>query len=196
MKKNDLNQNYWEHRYRTNSTGWDIGAISTPLKSYIDQIKQRDLKILIPGAGNGHEVEYLWDKGFRNLYAADIAKTALQNLKSRVSDFPEDRLLHCNFFDLDTTFDLIIEQTFFCALEPGLRTSYVKKMNTLLNPSGKLVGLLFNFPFTTTGPPFGGDIDEYTKLFSPQFYLRVIEPSLNSVNARMGKELFFIFEKK
>jgi hypothetical protein len=45
--------NYWEERYLKNEIGWDIGAVSTPLKEYIDQLTNKACRILIPGAGNG-----------------------------------------------------------------------------------------------------------------------------------------------
>ena len=34
----DLNQAYWEERYHNHQTAWDIGAISPPMKSAIDQL--------------------------------------------------------------------------------------------------------------------------------------------------------------
>ena len=94
------------------------------------------------------------------------------------------------------TFDLILEQTFFCALDPNLRKSYVSKMEKMLNPNGKVSGLLFNFPLTEVGPPFGGSIEEYQKLFSGKFKIKTLEKAHNSIKPRADKELFFIFEKK
>ena len=58
----ELNSNYWESRYQKKEIGWDAGKITTPLKEYIDQLTNRDLKILIPGAGNGYEFDYLIQK--------------------------------------------------------------------------------------------------------------------------------------
>ncbi|MDX1544111.1 MAG: SAM-dependent methyltransferase, partial [Christiangramia sp.] len=49
-----MNSEFWSTRYRDNRTGWDIGYISTPLKEYIDQLEDKELKILIPGAGNSY----------------------------------------------------------------------------------------------------------------------------------------------
>jgi thiopurine S-methyltransferase len=191
-----LNKTYWENLYQTQDTGWNIGHISTPIKTYIDQLEDKTLKILIPGAGNSYEAEYLYNNGFKNLYVLDIAKQPLENLKQRVSGFPETHLLQHDFFELDDTFDLIIEQTFFCALNPDLRSQYVHKMSELMKPKGKLVGLLFNFPLTQEGPPFGGSKEEYITRFSNNFNLKTLESSYNSIKPRAGKELFFIFEKK
>ena len=71
-----------------------------------------------------------------------------------------------------------------------------KKMHELLNPGGKIAGLLFNFPLTEKGPPFGGSIEEYKSLFSGAFKLKILEKAYNSIKPRANKELFFIFDKK
>jgi len=191
-----LNKTYWENLYETKDTGWNIGDISTPIKTYIDQLENKTLKILIPGAGNSYEAEYLWKNGFTNLYILDIAKQPLENFKTRVPDFPKDQLLFKDFFNLEDTFDLIIEQTFFCALDPDLRSQYVNKMSQLIKPKGKLAGLLFDFPLSNDGPPFGGSNEEYISRFSNDFNLKTLEKSYNSIKPRADKELFFIFEKK
>ena len=187
--------NYWEERYQKGEAGWDAGSITTPLKDYIDQLIDKNLKILIPGAGNGYEFDYLIENGFQNVYVIDIAETPIQNIKIRKPEFAS-HLIHSDFFDLDMTFDLILEQTFFCALPPKMRPKYVKKMASLLNPNGKLMGLLFDFPLTTEGPPFGGSKPEYLNLFSDKFNIKILEKAHNSIKPRKNKELFFIFEVK
>lgn len=192
-----LNRDFWEQKYEDGDMGWDIGYISTPLKEYIDQLTDKNLKILIPGAGNGYELLYLVENGFSNVFVIDIAKQPLEHIKSRIPNFPQDHLLEGDFFDLElNNFDLILEQTFFCALDPGLRKSYVLKMKQLLKPSGKLTGLLFNFPLTKSGPPFGGSIAEYKLLFKEHFNIKILESAFNSIKPRADKELFFIFEPK
>ena len=141
-----LDENFWDSRYKSGNTGWDIGEISTPLKEYFDQLTVKTIKILIPGGGNSYEAEYLHQKGFTNVFVIDLSETALLNLEKRIPSFPKNHLIHANFFNLVDTFDLIIEQTFFCALSPNLRTKYAIKMNEILKPKGKLVGLLFCVP--------------------------------------------------
>ena len=191
----ELNKTYWETRYQNNETGWDTGTITTPLKEYIDQLANKDLKILIPGAGNGYEFDYLIQKGFTNVFVIDIAPSPLESIKKRNPKYSNQIVLG-DFFELDETFDLILEQTFFCALNPKLRPNYVSKMHQLLRSNGKLVGLLFDFPLTHEGPPFGGSLEAYLKLFSAQFHLKTIEKAYNSIKPRENKELFFIFEAK
>ncbi len=187
---------YWESRYRDNVLGWDIGYISTPIKEYIDQLQDTSIKILIPGAGRGYEALYLHNKGFRQTYVVDIASLPLQHLQKQCPEFPGDHLLETDFFDLaEDEFDLVLEQTFFCALDPDLRPGYVKKMHEILKPGGILAGLFFDFPFASGGPPFGGNLKEYQDLFQERFRIRTLERAYNSIPPRQGKELFFIFEK-
>ena len=191
-----MNKDFWSSRYKEGNTGWDIGHISTPLKEYINQLNHKELKILIPGAGNSYEAEYLFNKGFREVYVCDIAEEPLKNLKERIPDFPEDQLLNKDFFELEASFDLILEQTFFCALPVNKRADYAKQMHSLLKPNGVLAGLLFNFELKPDGPPFGGSKAEYLTYFSPYFKIDILEPCYNSIPPRQGNELFFKFRKK
>jgi thiopurine S-methyltransferase len=91
---------------------------------------------------------------------------------------------------------MILEQTFFCAIPPNNREMYARKMHELLKPKGILTGLLFNFPLTDDGPPFGGSIEEYLDLFDPYFLVNFMETAQNSIKPREDKELFFIFENR
>lgn len=191
-----LTSEFWEEKYQLNKTGWDLGEVSPPIKAYIDQLTNKGLKILIPGGGNSYEAEYLFQNGFQNVCIIDLSKTALENLKKRVPDFPSENLIHGDFFELQQSFDLIIEQTFFCAIDPSLRPKYALKMHEILRPKGKLVGLLFEAKLNEDHPPFGGTLDEYYTCFSPFFNFSRLENSYNSIESREGKELFFIFKKK
>lgn len=189
---------YWEERYKKQETGWDLGQISPPLKAYFDQIpeEQKDQKILIPGAGHGHEAVYLWQHGFTNFTLLDFSETAFAKINQDHPNFPTKWLCVQDFFDHTETYDLIIEQTFFCALNPDLRSAYAKKMRDLLKPEGKLVGLLFDRDFDHDGPPFGGNQNEYRTFFAPYFNLKILERCYNSIKPRQGSELFFIFENR
>ncbi|MBU2940457.1 SAM-dependent methyltransferase [Lacinutrix sp. C3R15] len=192
----DLTEGFWDNRYKTLDIGWDLGKISPPLKNYFDQLTNKNLRILIPGGGNSYEAEYLHHKGFNNVYVVDLSKTALKNIKTRVPSFPSSHLIQNNFFDVDMRFDVIIEQTFFCAIHPSLRLSYAAKLFEILHAKGKVVGLLFNVPLKDTKPPFGGCKKEYLQHFNPYFDIKIMEEAKNSVVARQGKELFFIMQKK
>ena len=192
----DLNEEYWNNRYAENNSGWDIGKVSTPIKEYIEKIKNKELTVLIPGAGNGYEAEFLFRCGFKNCYVLDFAEIPLLNIKKRMPDFPVNQLIQQDFFLHIGKYDLVIEQTFFCAIDPALRKLYAQHMKSLLKPNGKLVGLLFNDTLNNTPPPFGGSKEEYTILFSELFDIKVMEPCYNSIKPRQGRELFVIMQVK
>ena len=128
-----MNKDFWSEKYSNNTIGWDVGEITTPLKEYIDQLEDKNIKILIPGAGNSYEAEYLHNQGFTQVFVLDLAKEPLDNLLKRAPTFPKKHLLQGDFFDLELQFDLILEQTFYCALNPQLRDAYVEKMKKLLS---------------------------------------------------------------
>jgi len=196
MTKNQkLDQSFWSEKYQSNQMGWDIGAVSTPIKEYIDQLEDKHASILIPGAGNAYEAAYLFEQGFTDISIVDIAKEPLDNFRKEVPDFPKDKILQEDFFNHKGTYDIIFEQTFFCAIDPSLRVGYIDKMKDLLKPGGKLVGLLFDFRLDNIGPPFGGSEDAYTIDFRKRFHLKTLAPCYNSIKPRQGKELFIIFEK-
>lgn len=181
---------YWNSRYESGNTGWDIGYVSLPLKEYIDQLPDKTIKILIPGAGNAYEAEYLHNRGFTDVTVLDISIKAIEQFKRRVTDFPSEKLLNMDFFGLNDTFDLILEQTFFCALPKTFRFQYAEKMSKLLNHRGKLVGVLFNIPLFEDHPPFGGNIFEYEQYFKPFFEFVTFEACYNSIPERGGNEVF------
>ncbi|WP_062061051.1 methyltransferase domain-containing protein [Aquimarina longa] len=191
-----LDKKYWKNRYHDKQTRWDIGFASPPLITYFDQLINYNTKILIPGCGNAYEAEYLFRKGFKNVYILDHVEDVLLNFKKRCPEFPSDNLICDDFFKHTNTFDLIIEQTFFCAIPPEQREEYVQKMAALLSSKGKIVGLLFDTKFNHKGPPFGGRKKEYELLFSNYFTIKTLENCYNSIDPRMGNELFFIFEKQ
>jgi len=193
----ELNKEYWNNRYIQKQTGWDIGSVAPPLKEYIDQLINKNSSILIPGCGNAYEAAYLLQQGFKNVTLVDIAPAATAAVEDKLSTYINNglQIITGDFFDLKTRYDLILEQTFFCALDPTLRSAYVEKMVSLLNPDGKLVGLLFNRHFEG-GPPFGGSKLEYQELFTPQFNIQMMDTAYNSIAPRAGTELFVKMTKK
>ncbi len=187
----------WEERYQNDSTGWDLGSISTPLKVYFDQLENRSIKILIPGGGNSYEAEYLYNAGFHNVYVIDIAPSPLRNLLSRIPDFPQENLIEGNFFQHKAQYDLIVEQTFFCAINRKDRATYAQQVHRLLKPKGKLMGLLWAGPMDPPDKlPYGGNKEEYQTYFDPYFNYLHFEMAYNSIAPRKNSELFLLAQKK
>lgn len=194
----ELNDKYWSERYEHAQTGWDIGHISTPLKEYIDQLDDKEQAILIPGCGNAYEAEYLLENGFTNVTLVDISQHLIKQLEQRFYPKYEGKLHleHGDFFELNGSWDLVIEQTFFCALDPVFRQEYSLKMMSIIKKGGKLVGLMFNREFEKTGPPFGGSKEEYEGYFNQGFDLKYFSDCYNSIPPRQGSELFICLVRK
>ncbi len=186
-----LDDNYWSNRYTNQATAWDTGAITTPIKNYIDQLTDKEISILIPGCGNSYEAAYLLENGFRNITLIDISSVLCEMLNIQFAAYLNKgiQIVCGDFFEHHALYDLIIEQTFFCALDPTFRNSYAAKMQQLLKPSGKLVGVLFNKQFVG-GPPFGGSESEYRELFQPWFKIEIMAECYNSIAPRSGAEMF------
>ncbi|MEO1049486.1 MAG: methyltransferase domain-containing protein [Bacteroidota bacterium] len=190
------NEAYWTNRYDNNQLGWDVGAPTTPLKAYFDQLIDKEIDILIPGCGHAYEAEYLHSQGFPNVYIIDISTKPLDAFRKRYPAFPSSNLIHGDFFQFEGQFDLIIEQTFFCSFHPSKRSEYAEKMAELLKVEGKLVGVLFEDTLFKDHPPFGGFRDEYQEYFEPYFDFLYFETCYNSIPPRAGRELFINLAKK
>ena len=194
----DFDEKYWTNRYLQGQTQWDAGNVTTPLKDYFDQLEDKGLKILIPGGGNGYEAAYLHQQGFEQVYLMDLSPVPLQRFKERNPHFPDSHLLLEDFFEHQKTYDLLVEQTFFCALDPKQRPAYAQQAYKLLEPGGHLVGVLFEGDVNKDKeqPPFGGSKAEYLEYFSPFFKIQHFEQCYNSIKPRAGRELWIDLEKE
>ncbi|MBP7511060.1 MAG: SAM-dependent methyltransferase [Bacteroidia bacterium] len=193
-----LDEIFWENRYQQGETGWDIGYGSPALTAYFETLPNKNISILIPGCGNAHEVDTLLHLGFTDITVLDIAASPLKVIEHRQSQAIEEgklKLVCGDFFKHEGQYDFIMEQTFFCAIVPALRDDYAKQMHFLLKKEGVLAGLLFNFPLSEEGPPFGCNREGYFEHFGPFFKILSMEPCENSIKPRAGRELFFILQK-
>lgn len=185
-----LDADYWNLRYNTGRTGWDMHQASPPLTNYINTLENKELRILIPGSGNAHEAAYLLDKGFKNVTLIDISEVVTHLVAERYKDQPVN-VICGDFFLHQGEYDLILEQTFFCTLSPAFREKYIEKSYNLLVSGGKIAGVLFNKPLGMQGPPFGLGDEEYKEIFGSKFTITRFEECMNSIAPRMGSEVFF-----
>lgn len=184
----NLDAQYWNKRYLEGNYGWDIGYASPAITNYFDGLENKGVSILIPGCGSAYEGEYLINNGFNHVCLLDTAEESKKRFMNRVPNFKN--FVIDDFFNLKGEFDYVVEQTFFCALNPKLREDYAIKMKELLKPNGKLIGLLFDAELNKDTPPFGGNKLEYEKLFKKYFNSVKIEKTSESILPRLGKELF------
>lgn len=191
-----LDQNYWDSRWEKKETRWDIGYPAHALTKYINGIVNKNTAILIPGCGNAYEAEYLVQQGFSNITLLDIAPMAVERLKQKFEANPVIKILCEDFYEHKGSYDLVLEQTFFCAIPPSKRSEYAVKMHGLLNENGSIVGVLFDKQFNNAFPPFGGCPLEYRPIFENHFEIKTMEACYNSIESRKGSEVFIHFIKK
>lgn len=193
---NELDASFWNARWKAGQTGWDVGYATPPITEYMQQYKNKNAAILIPGCGNAYEAEFLVENDFTNITLLDIAEEAVNKLKEKFKLSSQIKVVCDDFFNHQQKYDLIIEQTFFCAQVLERREEYVKKTSSLLNNNGQIMGVLFGVEFEKFGPPFGGNIDEYKKLFEPYFTIKTMDVCYNSIAPRANSELFINLLKK
>jgi SAM-dependent methyltransferase len=191
-----LDKNFWNKRWENEDTGWDIGYTSPAIENYMLQFPNKEARILIPGCGNAHEALFLVKNGFHNINILDISPVAVDVLQEKFKDTPQVKVICEDFFQHNGIYDLMIEQTFFCAIPPISRSEYVKKAAELLSEKGKILGVMFNKTFEKKGPPFGGSVGDYQILFKKYFEIKTMEKCYNSIPARQGTEIFINLHKK
>lgn len=191
----NIDSNYWDQQYLKGKTGWDVGYAVPAIIEYFNQLEDKNLKILIPGAGTAHEGMYLYNLGFKNIFLLEYSKVAIDQFINKYPDFPKDQIIFEDFFKHQDTYEMIIEHTFFSSFKPQERHLYVEKTHELLKKEGKLIGLLFDRSFDSDFPPYGARKEDYKTLFSKYFHIKTMETATNSIKPRKNNELFVIFEK-
>lgn len=188
---------FWENRWQNQETGWDLGGPSPVLTQYLkDKPPAQNTRILIPGCGNAWEANWLLEHGYQDITLIDISPKACEEMQARLGSVSGLRIVCGDFFAHSGTYDLVLEQTFFCAIDRRLRADYVLKMSELLSPDGLLAGVLFSVEFPKMGPPFGGDVLDYEELFFQHFHPNIWEPCRFSHPKRAGNEWYFELKKK
>ena len=190
-------RDFWSTLYRTGDTRFDRGRVAPAI---LRMAQDGDLprgRLLVPGAGRGHEALALARLGFVTT-AVDLAPEACEAADASAKALGVPLEVRCEDVLVDTLrsrrgqFDAIVEHTFFCAIDPSLRPDYVDACAELLRPGGVLAGLFFVLG-RPGGPPFDVTEPEIRGLFAPRFALERLRPERDSFPERRGRELEFRF---
>ena len=145
----------WTQRYREGRTGWDIGKSPLELEAFIATLPPAQC-VLIPGCGRAHEVIAFRGAG-HSVIAVDYAEGAVEAARRNLGDHAECVHL-ADFFDETelpaAAFDICYERTFLCAIPVDRRLDYVRRIEALLRPGGRLAGLFLYGAPEPDGPPF------------------------------------------
>ena len=199
----DANEGYarddWQNHYDNDDLKWDLGQVAPPFIRLWEENKLPRGKTLIPGCGQGHEVIFLADKGFK-VTGLDYAPGAVELLSRSLKEKKlQADVLSQDFFKLDENhnaqYDLILEQAFFCAIHPSMRSAYVETATRILKKGGLLAALFYETG-EEGGPPFNTTPSDILDHFSDAFHIETLEKTPHSVEKRKDKELLGLLRKK
>ena len=199
MTEKEYSREDWQGHYESDDLGWDLGKVAPPFIKLWEEKKLPLGKALVPGCGRGHEVIFLAENGFE-VTAIDFSKGAVTYLERALEERSlSGRVLHQDFFGLDNShdgiYDLVLEQTFFCAIAPRQRQDYVRNVMRILKPGGMLVGLFYHTD-KEGGPPYNTTRADITVNFAKNFKILELDKTTLSAEQRKDKEWLGIFKKK
>ena len=188
----------WERHYDEKDLRWDIHEAAPPLVHLWKERIFSPCKAIVPGCGAGHEVMFLVEKGFE-VTALDYTYGAIKLIKSAFEENNySGEVLHQDFFELDCNynekFELMLEHTFFCAINPNMRQEYVETAKRILKPGGYLIGLFYETN-EDGGPPFNTHKEDIENYFSSSFKIESLYKTPHSTKQRLEKEWLTILKK-
>jgi len=211
MSDQPLNINqpaFWEEIYQNGRAGWDLGGPTPALRRLLESgelapgrmtLATAASAVVVLGAGRGHDAREFARHGFR-VTAVDFAAHAVVSMRRLADPQAPIDILQADIFTLphtmDHTFDVVLEYTCFCAINPARRGEYADLVARLIKPGGAYVALLFPLDQHKGGPPFAVSADEALSLFTARgFHLLRRETPPDSVPQRRGLEELLIFRQ-
>ena len=184
----------WDERYQNQNTPWNLGTAPPVLLTLLENLQSPPLRVLVPGAGHGHDA-IAWARAGHQVLAVDFAPRALEsttdlaaNAGVTVQTLEADILELQRHHELENAFDLIWEQTCFCAIPLQRRADYVQSLAWCLRSRGSFRGLFWNHG-RTGGPPFDVTPDQIREQFPPVFEVLSLEPVASEIRMRKSEFL-------
>ncbi|KAE8658642.1 Thiocyanate methyltransferase 1 [Hibiscus syriacus] len=183
----------WEESWKLGVTPWDLGS-PTPVVLHLHNTGSLPMgRALVPGCGTGYDVVAMACTG-RHVVGLDISEEAIKKAKQMSSSSPNvdhSTFLKEDFFSWRPTdlFDLVFDYTFFCAIQPDMRSAWAQQIQNLLKPDGELITLMFPIDDHAGGPPYKVSIEDYEKVLHPMGFkaISVVDNEL-AIETRKGKE--------
>lgn len=197
---NDVNHpSKWELDYQRGTAGWDMGTPTPVFQRLLREKTFAPGKMLVPGAGRGHDAREFARHGFEVL-AVDFAREAVEDMRALMDDASRHEILRHDLFALpkefDGAFDYVLEYTCFCAIHPTRRAEYADTMTRVLKRGGIYIALAFPLGDHVGGPPFAVNADELIELMEPRgMKLLHREFPPDSIKPRKGREELIVMQK-
>lgn len=191
-------EKFWSDLYKSKDTGWDLNQPAPALKDMLPRLKLPKSKVLVLGSGRAHDAALFAELG-HVVTAVDISPDAIAEAKKLYGHYPNLNFMVADALHLPqnmhNSFDIVFEQTCFCAINPSLRSDLVKAWRKYLHDQGMLLGIFFVVE-KPSGPPFGGSEWEIRQRLKEHFQFLFWGRWKNSVPKRQGRELFVYAKKK
>lgn len=181
---------FWDPLFPADAGGWELGRPTPPLVRWFSEHSPKDMRALVVGCGRGHEARLLAGLGAR-VTAIDFAPNAIAAARAASDPALAIDYQVRDLFSLaggPPAFDLVVEHTCFCAIDPARRDEYVDAVADALVPGGALVGLFYAHG-RPGGPPFTTSREEIERRFARRFAVAALEVAGDSVLVRHRQEL-------
>lgn len=185
---------FWCKRFTDGVTPWDAGRVPADLAAFAEAC-DHPLNTLIPGCGSAWEAAHLAEVGWP-VTALDFSPSAIATAETILGDWT-GKLLCADFFAFapDSTYDLIYERAFLCALPRKLWDDWGRRVAELLPPGGLLAGYFF-FSDEPKGPPFGIGEARQAELLAGRFERLVDAPATDSIPVFAGRERWQVWRRR
>ncbi|CAN0271480.1 unnamed protein product [Pylaiella littoralis] len=170
---------------------WDTGVVSPALQKLLDEGVLPKGRSLVPGCGRGYDAIAFGKSGYDST-GLDLSPTGVEQAKALLAEQKGEEMngqvdfRSGDFFkfspEQEGKFDVILDYTFLCALDPSARNDWADHMVALLRPEGELVTLIFPIVEKDGGPPFAVSETMVSGLLEPRglkaVHLEKLPPSL------------------
>ncbi|MBN1448266.1 MAG: methyltransferase domain-containing protein [Bacteroidetes bacterium] len=212
---NDLQRpEYWDAAYAEERDNWDMG---TPTPVFVDLLTRMGMnfqplgdrdysalgctpRVLLPCSGRGYDALLFAGYGWE-VTAVDFAEHPLRWLRTEAAHagLPVE-ILQEDMFTLSRShpqqFDLLVEYTCVCAIDPVRHAEFVALACEVLRPGGTVMALLFPVDGRPGGPPFSIDVEDFKRQMAPYFDLRHESTPSTSVKPRRGRERLLLWTRR
>jgi SAM-dependent methyltransferase len=189
---------FWGDLYKSGETGWDMGQAHPALAAVLPQLKMSKSRILVLGAGAGHDAAFLARAGHL-VTAVDFSEDAVKKAQEKYGNIETLNFVRADAFNLperwNGEFDLVFEHTCYCAISPDKRDQLINVWRRVLQPAGHLLAIFFAYE-KRQGPPFGGSEWELRERLKKNFSFLYWTRWHHSAERRKGRELIVYARKK
>ncbi len=190
---------FWSDFYKNESQPrWDLNGPAEAFKDMLHRLKLPKSRILVLGCGGGHDAAFFAQAG-HVVTAVDFSAEAIAKAKKSYGHLHNLSFEQMDVFNLphewNYTFDVVIEHTLFCAVDPAFYQKLITVWKRVLHEEGQLLSVFFTM-FKRQGPPYGIREFELRALLMPHFQFLFWGRLRNSIADRLGKELFVLGKKR